>query len=216
MNYPFNFIILLPTCPTNMKTFVKFLNGDIISVYLSEKSDVLEKKDIRKAVFDHIKEYKKDEYSDLIFYQQIELEDIKDECSYMYAFIRTLDTFRFKEVTPWIKNHQEELEKYIQYLAEKRMIMALSGGNGFELHFIDRYKIDKSTYCCMTPNFKSIWWSTVWESDIKERKSKNYPFSRVVLEDNDNLREYGYGFQLLDEFPVRIGTEIFYVSTHLP
>ncbi len=194
-----------------MTSFVKFLNGDIISISPEEK------KDIRKVVFDHIKEYKKDEYSDLFFYQQIELEESKDDCSDMYAFIRTLDTFRFKEVIPWMKNRQEELERYIQYLAEKRMIMALSDGNGFELHFIDRLIIDKNPYIYswMTPNFTSIWWSTVWESDI-QRTSKNYPFSRVVLEDNDNLREYGYGFHLLDQFPLRIGLEIFYVSTHLP
>ena len=90
-----------------MTTIVKFLNGDIISIS-PEVPEESEKKDIRKVVFDHIKEYKKDEYSDLFFYQQIELEESKDDCSDMYAFIRTLDTFRFKEVIPWMKNRQEE------------------------------------------------------------------------------------------------------------
>ncbi len=196
-----------------MTTFVKFLNGDIISIDENKDMVPLALRS-RKAAFEHIKE-NRERYEDLMFYQQIELN--KDDENFLIAFIRPLDTFSFKEVIPWImENCQEKLESYVQYLAEKRMIMALSSGFGFELHFIDRYIIDKNPYSWITPNFTSICWSTVLNSDIKDRTSKNFPFSRVVLEDNDNLREYGYGFQLLDHFPIRIGQEIVYVSTHLP
>ena len=82
------------------------------------------------------------------------------------------------------------------------MIMALSSGFGVEIHFINR-----------NPKFTSIFLSKVNYSEMKDRKSKTFPFNRVQIEDNDNLREYGYGFHVLDQFPIKIGDDIFYIST---
>ena len=154
-----------------MNTFVKLINGEVIPIserLPSEKQENKEKQDeIRKIVFDHIKE-KKEDYKDLFFYQQIELikdekEDKKDKENFeiIYAFVKTLDTFIFADVISWIsyaENFKEELERYIQYLAEKRMIMALSSGFGFEIHFIRK-----------NPNFTSVFLSKVNYSEMKDR-----------------------------------------------
>ena len=156
---------------------VKFFNGHIgklndLSVKDIDLSDQEQVSVIIDSIYNYILKHQNDQdnsgitNNDLMFFEQIDFfinEETDDNM--IYAFIHSIHTLHIKMVFGWIQSLSfEEMtkkaEKYLQYLADKRMLSLSIGRKYCELYFQNFKENEEDEYEYMEKV------STIWEEDI--------------------------------------------------